>query len=175
VSAVTALILIGNSHPHDGGMRAFAEIILEEGERPTFKLRWIRPLKKSSSTQFRNFTMIPTLENMLDDALLIIVYALCRNTKIFKKINLITKGAPVYTHRLSMYEDFTKEERLELYADIKEISDFPKVTWCLFEGTGIANSIQNLTYYLLESEVTRSAYLRTYDQLSSEWKVYGRL
>ncbi len=79
MSAVTALILVGNAHPNDGGNRAFAQVSIEEGDRPAFLLRWIRPVLKDRHEFFGKFTMIPTLEHMLNDSILFIAYAVCRH------------------------------------------------------------------------------------------------
>ena len=153
MSAVTALILIGQSHPHHGGNRHFAEILLEEGSRPALNLRWMEPISKSGPAVFRKFTMIPTLENMLDDAVLMIAYAVSRDSKIFTKVNEITNDAPLKSHRLAMYRDFTAEQRIELYTRAKLIENFPKVTWCLFKNSEIKKSMIQLEDYNFETEI----------------------
>jgi hypothetical protein len=175
MSSVTTLILIGHAHPNMGGIRSFAEITLEEGDRPGLLLRWNAPRGKTDPESFRKFTMIPTIENMLDDAVLMIAYAVCRHPKIFEKVNRITKGVPLDSNYLTMYDDFTLEQRAELYADVKAIDDLPMVTWCLFEGSAINDSMPNLKNYLFESEVTRSVYKREYNHFTSKWNLLGKL
>lgn len=157
MSAVTALILIGHSHPHHGGNRHFAEISLEEGSRPALSLRWMAPILKSRPVVFRKFTMIPTLENMLDDAVLMIAYAVCKDPKIFSKVNEITKNASLKSHRLTMYSDFTTGQRTELYAEAKLIDNLPKVTWCLFKNSELKRTMSQLSEYSFETEVICSA------------------
>jgi len=78
MGAITAAILIGQSHQNRGGNRAFAQIHLEEGDRPALALRWLCPPHDRGNESFRNFTMIPTLENALDDSILMVAYLIMR-------------------------------------------------------------------------------------------------
>ena len=101
--------------------------------------------------------MIPTLENMLDDAVLMIAYAVCKDPKIFSKVNEITKNASLKSHRLTMYSDFTTGQRTELYAEAKLIDNLPKVTWCLFKNSELKRTMSQLSEYSFETEVICSA------------------
>ena len=175
MSAVTSVILVGAAHPNHGGNRSFAEIDLDEGSRPALVLRWTAPKRRGDPEIFQRFTMIPTLEHMLDDSIVMIAYAVCRHPKIFPKINRITKNAPLESRRLTMLDDFTPKQRLDLYAAVKEIDDLPKATWCLFDGTSIKPSMNHLNDYRLECEVTCSLYQRGYTQFTGTWDVKGRL
>ena len=175
MSAVTSVILVGHANPYHGGNRSFAEIDLDEGSRPALVLRWTAPTRRGAPEVFRKFTMIPTLEHMLDDSILMIAYAVCRHSKIFPKINRITKNAPLESHRLTMADDFTPKQREDLYAAAKEIDDLPKATWCLFDGTSIKPSMSHLKDYRLECEATRSVYSRSYTNFTDTWDVKGKL
>ena len=175
MSAVTSVILVGSAHPNQGGNRSFAEIDLDEGSRPALVLRWTAPTRRGDPEVFRKFTMIPTIEHMLDDSILMIAYAVCRHSKIFPKINRITKNTPLESHRLTMVDDFTPKQREDLYAAAKEIDDLPKVTWCLFDGTSIKPSMSHLKDYRLECEATRSVYSRSYTNFTDTWDVKGKL
>ena len=175
MGAVTSVILIGHPHPNSGGNRAFAQIHLEEGDRPAFVLRWLCPPHDRGNESFRNFTMIPSLENTLDDSILMVAYAVSRHSAVFDKINRLTKDAPVDSHRLAMYKDFTPAGRKTIYAALRKLDDLPKVTWCLFEGSLLNSSIAHLTKYKLECEVTRSVFAREYSAWTPGWDVRGGL
>jgi hypothetical protein len=175
MSAVTAEILIGNPHPNDGGIRAFARIHLEEGDRPAFVLSWSRSPQNRDEDFFRKFTMIPTLENMLDDSALMVAYAVCRHSAVFDKVNRLTQGVLLDSHRLSMYDDFTPEDREKLYNAVKKLKDLPKVTWCLFDGSHLKNSIAHLVEYKLPCEVTQSVFVHEYSNWTDSWDVKGVL
>ena len=175
MSAVTAVILVGQPNPNSGGNRAFAQIHLEEGDRPALVLRWLCPPQNRGKESFRNFTMIPSLENTLDDSILMVAYAVSRHSAVFDKINRLTKDVPIVSRRLTMYDDFTPSGRKSIYAALKKLDDLPKVTWCLFEGSLLNSSITHLTNYKLECEVTRSVFAREYSAWTSGWDVRGEL
>ena len=157
MSAVTSLILVGSSNPHNGGNRDFAQVTLEEGDRPALILRWTQQ-KRAREEVFRRFTMIPTLENLLDDSVLLIAYAVCRVPSIIALVEKFDTGASMQSGRVHMHEDFAMDDRLALYAAVQQLKDFPKVTFCLFSGTHLEHSISHLDKYLLGCEVTRSVY-----------------
>ncbi len=175
MGAITAVILIGHPHPNNGGNRAFAQINLEEGDRPAFVLRWLCPPHDRGKESFRNFAMIPSLENTLDDSILMVAYAVSRHSAVFDKVNRLTKDAPVDSHRLAMYKDFTPAGRQSIYAALRKLDNLPKVTWCLFDGSLLNSSIAHLTRYKLECEVTRSVFAREYSAWTPGWDVRGGL
>lgn len=167
MSAVTALILIGSSHPNDGGNRDFAQVTLQEGDRPALVVRWTRK-GVTRKELFHTFTMIPTLENLLDDSVLLIAYAVCRAPTIFELVNEIGNGKAMQSHRMHMYEDFSKEDRLALYDAARQLHELPKVTWCLFKGTSLEPTMVNLAHYRMECEVTRTVYRRGHSAFTGE-------
>ena len=174
MSAVSAVILVGHANPYHGGNRSFAEIDLDEGSRPALVLRWTAPRRAGDPEVFRNFIMIPTVEHMLDDSILMIAYAVCRHSKVFATVNSMTKVAVLQSRRLTMYDDFTPMQREELYTTVRQIDELPKVTWCLFAGTPMNSSMERLSDYRLECEVTRSVYLRSYKSFTGKWGVTGK-
>lgn len=171
--AVCSLILVGNPHPNDGGNRAFAEITQESGARPLLQMKWKLPRKSTDTEFFRTFKMIPTIENMVDDSILLVAYAVCRHPKIFAKVNEMTHDKALNSKKLSMYEDFSIEQRLELYEELKKIGDLPKISWCLFRDSDFKESIIHLKEYLMECEVTQSIYTVEYCNYTKKWDVYG--
>jgi hypothetical protein len=160
-------MLIGSSHPNDGGNRDFAQVTLEEGDRPALVVRWTCK-GDTRKGLFHTFTMIPTLENLLDDSVLLIAYAICRVPTIFELVNKIGNGKAMQSHRMHMQEDFSKEDRLALYAAARQLHDLPKVTWCLFKGTSLEPSMANLSHYGMECEVTRTVYQRGQSAFTGE-------
>jgi hypothetical protein len=167
MSAVTALILVGSPHPNDGGNRDFAQVTLEEGDRPALIVRWTQQ-KRAREELFRTYTMIPTLENLLDDSVLLIAYVVCRVPTISEMVNKFGNGKARQSGRMHMHEDFEEGVRLSLYAAAKQIEDFPKVTWCLFKGSALEPSMGHLVQYKFECEVTRSVYRRSHSGFTGE-------
>jgi hypothetical protein len=153
---ISALILVGNALPNDDGNRAFAQICFEEADRPVFLLEWIRHLETTGKGGFRPFRMIPTIENTLDDSVLMIAYAVCKSPSIVEMVNSSAKNHPDATNRLSMYEDFSDSQRRSLYAALKKLDNLPKITWCLFKDSHLLSSVNHLCEYKFECEVTQS-------------------
>jgi hypothetical protein len=175
MGAVTAVILIGQPHPKKGGNRAFAQIHLEEGDRPALVLRWLCPPISRAKASFRNFTMIPTLENTLDDSILMVAYAVTGHSAVVDKVNRLTNDIAADSRHLTMYKDFTPAGRQSIYATLKKLDDLPKVTWCLFDGSLLNSSISHLAKYHLECEVTHSVFAREYAVWTEGWSIKGGL
>jgi hypothetical protein len=53
-------------------------------------------------------------------------------------------------------------EWLALYTAAKRLSDFPKVSCCLFNGTSLEPSMAHLSHYNMEGEVTQAVFQRGY-------------
>ena len=173
MSAVTSIIFVGSSHPNDGGIRPVLSIHLEEGSRPALVVQSRVPVSGEGRMP-RLLTLIPTVDHMLDDSILLAAYA-CNYAPIVEAINEITGGAQRKSNFLSMYDDFTQEQRQSLYEILKSTTDLPKMTWCLFEGSGFKSSLFHLEDYSIECEVTRSVFIRKYSQWKSEWEIVGGL
>lgn len=164
MAAISSLILVGSAHPNNGGIRSFAQISLEEGGRAALSLRWINPMRTDDGDFFRKFTMIPTIENMVDDSILMVAYAICRSLPIFTEVNRMTSDLALSSGRLNMNEDFTLEQREDLYSQIKKLNNLPKIVWCVFDGSSIKSSMIHLLDYQLECEVNQSIYSNTYSR-----------
>lgn len=173
MSAVTSIILVGSSHPNDGGIRPALTIHLEEGSRPALVVQSRVPVSRDGRMP-RLLTMIPTLEHMLDDSILLAAYA-CGYKPVVEAINEITGGAHRRTNYLSMYDDFTQEQRQALYGILKVTTELPKITWCLFQESGLKTSLAHLEDYQFECEVTQSTYVRQYSQWKGGWESTGSL
>lgn len=174
MGAITAVMLIGSPHPNRGGNRPYAQIHLEESDRPALTLHWNTRSPKGEEV-FKKFTMTPTLENLLDDSVLMVAYAICRQSAVFGKVNRLAKNAPLDTNRLEMYSSFTPKGRSSLYECVKKLDDLPKVTWCIFDGSLMKRSIAHLASYRFECEVTRSAFVHEYSNWTGKWEVKGSL
>jgi len=178
MAAVTAIVLVGNPHTNDGGNRSFAMIELEEGSRAAFSIKAnsFRGIAQDAE-YFRKFTVIPSVEFMVDDLILMIAYAICRNSEIFAQVNAFTENAALNGHRLNIYDDLSMEQRMGLYETLKLARYLPKLTFCLFEQTGLTSSISHLREYQMECEVTHTIFIREYSgwHPGSGWVTKGNL
>jgi len=169
MAAVTAITFVGNAQPNDGGIRPIDTIEFTEGSRPSFEFFE----KKSRRTKDR-LILIPTIENTLDDLLLLISYYLVEHPEIVSAVNKI-HGKAITGGRVEMYSDFTEAQRNSLYEKVMSLQDLPKVAICLFESSHLIETIHHLRKYLLECEVCRSTFRRSYSSWNNTWECIGSL
>ena len=146
-TTTTATILIGSGHPNDGGIEVKNIIELTEGSRPAFILT-----DKDSSAEKK--VMIPTIENMLDDVYFMIAVHLLGLT--------VTKKTIHTDDIISMYDLFDKDERAELYKNVKsQMESFNlKLTFNLYQDSTLLNFIDKIKDYPLDYEITTTHSIR---------------
>lgn len=162
MSSVTALIFVGNSHPNDGGIRPSLMIQLEEGDRPSFKFYSLKnPTKENTVIPrgFDKFTVIPSLEYMLDDLILSIAYAYLEIPSIVHSFN--EHESILSQNRFVAYE-LSEDHRLVLYETLKHDETLPKICICLFKESELLRTVDHLKEYSMECEVCLSAFTRHY-------------
>jgi hypothetical protein len=150
MAAITALVFVGYPHPNDGGLRPLVTIQYREGSRPAFTFPRRTGDRRETPSQFE---LIPSLENMLDDLLLIIAYREIQEPIIVKMIDSFCNQDIEATGLLEIYVDLTTDQRLELYNEVKRIECFPKVGICLFTGSELLNTVDHIKDYKMEYEV----------------------
>ena len=150
MAAITALVFVGYPHPNDGGLRPLVTIQYSEGDRPAFTFPRHTGDRRDTTSRF---VLIPTLENMLDDLLMIIAYREIQDPTVVKCLNSFCKVNVEQIGRLEVYEKLTPDQRTELYEHVKKITCFPKVGICLFEGAELQNTVDHIKDYKMEYEV----------------------
>ena len=114
MATTTSFILAGKSHPNDGGINIYHCIQLTEGSAPAYTMRaWVEDeLIYPDMAQDKTKVMIPTIENALDDLLLMImVWAVKDMPEVHFSVN----------DRIEMYS-IAEAERLQLYALSKQLA-----------------------------------------------------
>ena len=109
--ASTAQILLGNPHPNDGGITPIHTITLTEGSRPALILR-SNQRRPGMQPGPQEIIWIPTLEYMLDDALLLAAVYAFRDDSIRQKFGAYT--GKLDDARLELYSDLNAGQRAEL-------------------------------------------------------------
>ncbi len=96
MATFTAQILVGSPHPNHGGINPTHSLFLSENSRPAWIL--VDPYPDSGPRNSR-IVWIPTLENMLEDALLMIAVYVCKDDGILVGLTgaLVCTFTPVYT------------------------------------------------------------------------------
>lgn len=98
--------------------------------------------------------MIPTIENMLDDVYFMIAVHLLGLT--------VTKKTIHTDDIISMYDLFDKDERAELYKNVKsQMESFNlKLTFNLYQDSTLLNFIDKIKDYPLDYEITTTHSIR---------------
>ena len=111
MATTTAFILAGKAHPNDGGINPYHCIQLSEGNAPSYTLRvWVEDdIIYEGIVGGPTVVMIPTLENPLDDLILMLMAFAVKDMDDFRvnKNNIV-----------EMYS-FSPEERAKLYSESK--------------------------------------------------------
>jgi len=114
MATTTSFILAGKSHPNDGGINIYHCIQLTEGSAPAYTMRaWVEDeLIYPDMAQDKTKVIIPTIENALDDLLLMImVWAVKDMSDVHFSVN----------DRIEMYS-IPDKERFKLYALSKQLA-----------------------------------------------------
>ncbi len=114
MATTTSFILAGISHPNDDGINIYHCIQLTEGSAPAYTMRaWVEDeLIYPDMAKDKTKVMIPTIENALDDLLLMIMlWAVKDMSDVHFSVN----------DRIEMYS-IADEERFKLYALNKQLA-----------------------------------------------------
>ncbi|RKZ30120.1 hypothetical protein DRQ33_08150, partial [bacterium] len=134
MATLTAQILVGRPHPNHGGINPTHYLFLSENDRPAWML-FDQNIFRKERQGYSKITWIPTVENMLEDALLMIAIHILKNREIVE----MAKGfsSKIESKRVELYSNFNESQRNMLYQKCREISDFPKIIISVFRGSTI--------------------------------------
>jgi len=172
MGTITAQILIGEAHPNHGGIYPTHVLYLSENSKPSWILTEHNILVESNGNQ-KPIIWIPTVENMLEDALLMISHYVTKHPQITATVSQNLNK--IKEHWVQLYEAFKEEELAQLYALNKEISSRYKLMINVFEGSTILQQLDVLEEYGMEVEVTIPVYSRAFSMWSNKMVIKGSL
>jgi hypothetical protein len=172
MGSFTAQILVGRPHPNHDGINPTHYLFLSENSRPSWVLVTGNILSSKSRERLR-ITWIPTLENMLEDALLMIAIHILKNENIIKLAESFNSKS--CSNRFELYSDLTKEQRDALYVECKLIEHFPKIMISVFKGSHVKFNLPILEEYDMEVEVCSHTYTRLYSRWTDKTSITGKL
>lgn len=174
MGTLTAQILVGSAHPNHDGIEPTHYLFLSENSRPA----WILTSQNISSLNFdrhppirSSIVWIPTVENMLEDALLMIAYYIVRDPDIREMANSFTEMKRA--QRQELYGLFTAEQRQELYRKCRQIERFPKVIVSIFHDSSIRSKVAVLEHYQMDFEVCMVCYSRSSTGWRNKPEIWG--
>lgn len=151
----TAHILIGNPHPRHGGYEPTHCLLVSENKNPMF---YLYPLDIHGLAEGKILSTIwvPTEENTLEDALLMIAIHVSKNEEILKTGS---KYCPkIDSGVLELYEDIIGRGLDELYKVCRKIKDFPWLKISVFSNSCIIKQLDVLKKYQINIELCCSVY-----------------
>jgi len=172
MATLTAQILVGHPHPNHDGINPTHYVFLSENDRPAWVL--VRQnIFEERGRGIGKITWIPTVENMLEDALLMIAIHVCKNHEVTE----LAKGfcAKIESERIEVYSDLEEPHRKQLYQRCREISGFPKIIVSVFKGSTIERQLPVLEQYKMDVEVCIPIYSRLYSSWTNETRIEGSL
>lgn len=143
MATITAQLLIGEAHTWHGGIMNATTINLYENSRPA----WVY---EPADRKEENIYWVPTVENMLEDGLLLVAVHIWRNDDIIR-----TLKATVGNDNLKQLElyNLPKEDRDILYEKCRVLSNGGKVILSVFSGSTLLGQAGIMERYQVEHEI----------------------
>jgi len=173
MATLTAQILVGSSHPFGDGIIPSHYLFLSENSRPSWKLVRANVFQETKTYKLSKIVWIPTVENMLEDALLMVAIHVLKNKEIIK----IAKdySSKIESQLLELYSDLNNKQRDILYQKCRELSEFPKIIISVFRSSTIEEQITVLEKYKMEVEVCTTIYSRLNYRAIENSRIEGSL
>ena len=172
MATLTAQILVASSHQNHGGIQPTHYLFLSENSRPA----WVlvpENVFNPGNEKITKVTWIPTIENMLEDALLMIAINVLKDKDI---IALAKEYFKKDIHgSLSLYEDIGPETLRTLYQKCRKLKNKFKIVLTVLEGSSIRGQLKVLNNYGMDMEVCTPLYFRTYSAWTDEVITSGSL
>jgi hypothetical protein len=161
MATVTAHFLIGVNDPHHGGIVPHAQLFLFENDRPVYVLDWLTTDDKAES-----FSWVPTVEHMLDDAMLMIAVHFLGAfpfEDITRKGYRSRKGKP-----FEIYEDMDAKTHEDLLVATRLLPEFPKLVITVLAGSYLREHVAGIKNYSMDVELCFAGYKRNLSEWTKE-------
>ena len=170
----TAQILVGQKHSYEGGILNISHMLyLSENDRPAWVLTPVNVLNEKEVIQSKRITWIPTLEHILEDALLMIGLYVVKDNGLLNMFNQYFLDPN--KDFIELYQDVKPENLQKLYYEAKHIISSHKITLSVFKGSSIINQLSILKKYQNDIEVCQSIYTKEFSLWSKEFESIGDL
>ena len=164
MASYTAQIIVGSGGGlSNDGIIPIATLYLSENSRPGWILQ----------QGMRKVTWIPTLDNMLEDGLLMLAIFVLKNSEIIDLSNEYFHNKKVT--RAELYEDITEEHRQSLYLKCRSIEWNYKLIISVYDQAYIRSQLTILEYYSMELEICTPIFTRKFDRWSGSYNIKGSL
>ena len=172
MGTLTAQILIGSPHPNNDGIIPSHYLFLSENSAPSWSLVK-ENVDNEDKNKYPNIVWLPTVENMLEDGLLMVAAHVLKNHEILEMAKDYTNQ--IESKRLELYSDLDDGQRNNLYQKCRELSKFPKLIISVFRSSSIETQLAVLEKYDMDVEVCAPIYSRLYSEWQNETRIEGSL
>ena len=172
MGTLTAQILIGSPHPNNDGIIPSHYLFLSENSAPSWSLVK-ENVDNEDKNKYPNIVWLPTVENMLEDGLLMVATHVLKNHEILEMAKDYTNQ--IESKRLELYSDLDDGQRNNLYQKCRELSKFPKLIISVFRSSSIETQLAVLEKYDMDVEVCTPIYSRLYSDWQNEIRIEGSL
>ncbi len=157
MGTMTAHVLIGDSHPNDGGIRPHWAVQLSENSRPHLVLHNnVNYLAKPVKAPLY-FEWTPSIENGVEDILTMIALHAIDDYPLKEKMTSLYPE--IFKQRVHVYE-IPGDIRSELYQEIRNVTNWPKLVVSLYRGCYLENKIALLEELDIDFEICLSVRAR---------------
>ncbi|MCL7748742.1 hypothetical protein [Halalkalibacter alkaliphilus] len=171
----TAQMLIGQGHTYDGGIiNVNHTLYLSENSIPLLSLHHFSASERNTSQQEERIIWIPTLEGMLEDALLMVGLYVLKDEQLLELANRYF-NKPKGRKAISLYDDVKAVDLQEIYECCRTIDHGQKIILSVFEGSTILNQLDVLERYPFDVEVCVTTFRRELNAWSGRKEVKGKL
>jgi hypothetical protein len=173
MATFTCQIIIGQKQSYDSGIINITHTLyLSENSRPAWILSQTDEFNENKQIQ-RKITWIPTLENMLEDALVMIGLYIVKDKELIALANQYFKQQN--KDFFELYNDISSEDLQELYNQARKIEGSHKIILSVFQGSSILKQLPVLRHYQNDIEVCKSIFTKEYSLWSKEFEEIGEL
>lgn len=169
VGTITAQILVGSGHPYHDGIEPSHRLYLSENSRPS----WILLPENWSGAGGSKVTWIPTVENSLEDALLMIGIHVVKDPELVALAGQFIRSKE--NNWVVIHEDVNPENLSLLYRRCRAIENTFKLVITVMRGSLIETQLKILEDYTMDVEVCRPEFVRLYSQWLEQTRIEGEL
>lgn len=152
MATITAQFLIGDSHIYHDGIIPTHFLFLSENDKPHLILVC---QNLSKNPDMKKIVWIPTVENMLKDALLMVSTFIVKDPEILELMN----HDLINTSPLQLYTYFTKDHLEILYNKMGEIQKWPKIVITILNDSSLTSQIDEINNYPISHELCLSNHI----------------
>ncbi|MDP4087861.1 MAG: hypothetical protein Q8930_01170 [Bacillota bacterium] len=172
MATITSEILIGHSNDLSGGIIPTHILLLSEGSKPVWILKDLDILEDHTHGS-NTIRWIPTTDNVLEDALLMISIYVLRDKDLVENASKYFRSFSDNIIELS--RDISIENLKELYRMCRRLQYDYKLILSCFTGSSLEKKLNIIKLYSMDIEVCKASYNRSYNPFGDKVVINGNL